>query len=88
MVFCLASIFLYNRMVDGRQRASQYVKSVDTLKVENTKLKNDLYTLIDSRSLTIAVERLGYIKDSNPGYLTFLADGSVRDDQRVTFFKP
>jgi hypothetical protein len=37
--------------------------------------------------LTMQAERLGYIKDSNPTYLTFLADGSVREGSKVSLLQ-
>ncbi len=87
VISCLSSIFLYNRMVQARRADNQITKVVDQLKVENAKLKNDLYTMIDGRSLTMHAERLGYIKDSNPAYITFLADGSVREGATVSLLE-
>ncbi len=87
VVSVVASIFLYNRMVVARRGSDQLVKTVDQLNVANAKLKNDLYTMIDSRSLITQAERLGYIKESNPHYISFLADGSVREGTKVSLLE-
>lgn len=85
IIMCaLALIFLYNRMVTARAVVKETSKKLELLTTENAKLKNELFTLIDTRALTMNVQRLGYIKDSNPTYLTFLADGSVREGTKVS----
>jgi hypothetical protein len=74
------SVGLYNTMVTVRRTVNEKMKLVETLKVENTQLKNTFYTILDTRTLTKAAERLGYVRDVNPSYITFLADGTTRQD--------
>lgn len=83
-----ALVFFYNQNTAVRRAVAVATKEVEALRVENTKLKNQVYALTDNRSLIVAVERAGYIKTSNPTYVTFLADGSVRDTERVSLLKP
>jgi hypothetical protein len=83
-VLCVGSVLGYNQMIEARAAKTQVTKRIEALTSENATLKNDLYTVIDSRSLTMQAERLGYIKDSNPTYLQFLADGSVREGSKVS----
>lgn len=81
-------VFFYNQHTTLRRAVSVATKEIESLRAENTALKNKVYTLIDNRALVVAVERAGYIKTSNPTYVTFLADGSVRDAERVSLLKP
>jgi cell division protein FtsB len=85
---CALMVFLYNQNTKSRQEVSKLTKEVDALRSDNTQLKNDLHGFIDSRMLTAQVERLGYIKESMPTYITLLADGSVREDGRVSLLRP
>ncbi len=78
--FAVIIMNFYNNMVIVRRTVAEKSKNLEILKVENTKLKNDFYTLLDTRTLTKAAERLGYVRDGNPSYLTILADGTVRQD--------
>jgi cell division protein FtsB len=85
---CVLMVFLYNQNTGNRQKVSQLSKEVELLRSTNTQLKNDLHGFIDGRMLTMQVERLGYIKESSPTYVTLFADGSVRDDGRVSLLRP
>ncbi len=80
IVCAVMSIGLYNKMVTIRRVVTEKTKQIETLKVENTQLKNTFYTILDTRTLTKAAERLGYVRDVNPSYITFLADGSARQE--------
>lgn len=82
-----ATVFGYNQMIKVRAAYTQATKRLDAVTIENAKLKNDLYAVIDNRSLTMEVERLGYIKESNPAYLQFLADGSVREGGKISLLE-
>lgn len=84
---CALLVFLYNQNTKSRQEVSRLTKEVEVLKTTNTQLKNDLHGFIDTRMLTMQVERLGYIKESSPTYVTLFADGSVRDDGRVSLLR-
>lgn len=88
VVAVTALVFFYNQNTTVRRAVSVATKQVEALRAENTKLKNQVYTLIDNRTLIVEAERAGYIKTSNPTYVTFLADGSVRDADRVSLLKP
>lgn len=85
---CLVLVMCYDQGTSARREVSVLTKQVEALKTTNTALKNQLYGLIDTRTVTMQVERLGYIKDSNPAYVTLFADGSVREDGRVSLLKP
>lgn len=90
IVLASSSIFLvyfYNQSNSSRRLVLSVKKQVEVLRTENAKLKNQAYSLIDNRALTVLVEKKGYIKTSNPAYLTFLADGSVKDAERVSLLR-
>jgi len=86
--FTIVGVNLYNNMIEVRRAVAERTKSIELLKSENTKLKNNYYTLLDTRTLTKAAERLGYVRDSNPSYLNFLADGSARQDSATVSLRP
>ena len=79
---------LYNQTVSLRRAISQETKLVDDLKLENAKLKNSFYAVLDTRTLVAAAERLGYVRDNNPSYLTFRADGTAAQNDSSVSIKP
>lgn len=83
-VCCLAIIMFYSQNGSLRAELAEIRKEVDTLSALNTELKNSLQGLVDNRALTIQVERLGYIKQTRPTYITLFADGSVREAATVS----
>ena len=85
VVLCTMSIGLYNKTVALRRAVSVVSKTIDDLKLENAQLKNAYYAVLDTHTLISTAERLGYVKDSNPGYLTFRTDGTAaQDDSSVS----
>ncbi len=66
----VASMLLYNSLVNVRSQVLAQEKIVQELRVENADIKNEYFAQIDSRVLIEVAERLGYIKNLAPKYLT------------------
>ena len=77
---CMVCVVLYNQTVELKHGISQESKLVDNLKIQNAQLKNSFYAVLDTHTLVAAAERLGYVRDNNPSYLTFRADGTAAQD--------
>lgn len=68
-VTALLSIYLYNGVVDVRHGLDRAESSLRELSAANAELKNQLYGILDSRSLQDAAAELGLVKDNTPEYL-------------------
>jgi hypothetical protein len=77
VVLVVISVSFYNKTVTLRRFVAAQEKAVDTLKLQNAQLKNSFYSVLDTKTLVAAGERLGYVRDNNPSYLTFRADGTA-----------
>lgn len=80
IVFGFVAVGLNNKTVTLRRLVSAKEKIVDELKLQNAQLKNSFYAVLDTRTLVSAAERLGYVKDGTPSYLTFRSDGTAEQD--------
>ena len=77
---CIVSIGLYNRTNELKRGISEKAKIVEVSKLKNAELKNAFYAAIDTKALVSAGQRLGYVRDNNPSYLTLYADGTAPQD--------
>lgn len=80
IVFGFIAAGFNSEMVTLRRVVSAKAKVVDELKLQNAQLKNSFYAVLDTRTLVSAAERLGYVKDGTPSYLTFRSDGTAEQD--------
>lgn len=69
----IVSVFFYNQMVTQRTVYKETVKAVAQLQQVGADLKNQYYALLDDKHLTDTAGALGYIKESNPRYLSLPA---------------
>ena len=65
----ILSIYFYNLNVNLRYQIGLQEKALRQLETANGDLRNQLYQLLDSKSLSAVVEKLGLISDKNPDYL-------------------
>ena len=83
-LMAILSVGVYNSTVALRRGADQKAKTIESLKTEQAELKNTFYGALETKSLVAAAERLGYVRDGNPSYLTLAADGTARQDATAT----
>lgn len=76
----VVSIGIYNKTVALRRAVAAGTQRVEQLKLKNAELKNTYFSSLDNRTLVSVVERLGYVRDNTPLYLTFRADGTAVQD--------
>ncbi len=80
VVFGSIVVVLNNKTVTLHRLVAQKEKIVDQLKLQNAQLKNSFYAVLDTRTLVATAEKMGYVKDSAPAYLTFRSDGTAEQD--------
>jgi hypothetical protein len=74
IILCLCVVFVvgivaYNGSLNVRHRFSSLQERVETLENENAQLKNNLYTITDTKTLNSVAARLGLVAEKNPSYL-------------------
>jgi hypothetical protein len=77
VIASVVCVGFYNSTVEMRRAVSRKAKAVEVLKLEGAELKNSFYAVLDTPTLVAAAERLGYVKDNTPSYVSFAADGSA-----------
>lgn len=60
------NIYVYSKTVSLKYDASKLEKNLESLRVENAELKNDLYQLVDLKKLENLAKEKGMIQDKNP----------------------
>lgn len=83
-ILAIFGISAHGTMVKLRRAVSEKTKQLEELRLANAQLKNEYYTALDTRTLLAAGERLGYLRDNNPTYLTFRADGTPANGPSVS----
>lgn len=83
-LMAMVSVGVYNSTVALRRSVAQKAKAIESLKMEQAELKNTFYGALETKSLVAAAERLGYVRDGSPSYLTLAADGTARQDATAT----
>lgn len=63
------TIAFYNESVELRYRLSTQEKKLETLKVANAELRNQLYTIINANTVSRIANELGLILEKKPIYL-------------------
>jgi hypothetical protein len=84
-VICIG---FYNSTVEMRRSVSRKGKVVEALKLEGAELKNSFYAVLDTPTLVAAAERLGYVKDGAPLYVSFAADGTATRSSASVSLRP
>jgi hypothetical protein len=84
----ILTITVYNETATLKRLTARQDKAVAELKLQNAELKNSFYAVLDTRTLVTAAERLGFVRDNTPSYLTFRSDGTVTQDTSSVSLKP
>ena len=75
--FIILIIALHNQTVVFSSEVKQKAKIVGDFESANAQLKNSYYAALDTKALVDSAQQLGYVRDSNPRYISFSADGQV-----------
>jgi len=65
----IVGIIAYNGSLSVRTDFNKLRDHVEELQTANADLKNDLYALVDAKTLTSVALRLGLVAEKNPEYL-------------------
>lgn len=63
-------VIIYNQIVSLNHEISEAQKRIQTVKAENSELKEKVFSFFSATSLEKAISSGGLIKDKNPEYFT------------------
>ena len=70
-MLAIFSIRFYNLNVSLKYQISLQEKSFQQFEVANADLRNKLYQILDSKNLSLLIQKQNLISDKNPDYLEY-----------------
>ena len=88
VLFGVAAVFFYNQIANLKQVVATREKIVNQLEEQNASLKNDVYAVLDARTVAEEIAHGGYVKDGRPQFLAFDASGDLIRNKMTAALKP
>jgi cell division protein FtsL len=75
-------LVIYNSAVDSKHNIGLLEQKIQDQEVQNTELKNRVFSMLDSQKLEALLQSKGYVKDKGPQYFEATMTFSWASDPR------